>query len=71
MTQAWRLRPSCSASNAGPGAVERFGGVPPYAETQEYVRRVQANAAEYRTAGAAGAVRTSALSVSPSVHGIL
>lgn len=26
--------------NAGPGAVERFGGVPPYAETIEYLQRV-------------------------------
>ena len=26
--------------NAGPGAVERFGGVPPYGETLEYIERV-------------------------------
>jgi soluble lytic murein transglycosylase-like protein len=38
-----------AAYNAGPGAVQRFGGVPPYAETQNYVRVVQANAASFRT----------------------
>ena len=30
-----------AAYNAGEGAVERYKGVPPYPETQGYVRRIQ------------------------------
>lgn len=29
--------------NAGPGAVQKYGGVPPYAETQAYVRAIEGN----------------------------
>ena len=31
-----------AAYNAGETAVERYGGIPPYRETQDYVRRIMA-----------------------------
>ncbi len=37
--------------NAGPGAVEKHGGVPPYAETQNYVKNILGMYEDYKKKG--------------------
>ncbi|GAB3357232.1 lytic transglycosylase domain-containing protein [Lysobacter tyrosinilyticus] len=45
--------------NAGEGAVAKYNGVPPYAETQRYVQRVAVLAERYRNSGSSSVVAAS------------
>lgn len=42
-------RLALAAYNAGPGAVQQYGGVPPYAETQNYVAKILSAGRIYAT----------------------
>jgi hypothetical protein len=72
-------RKALAAYNAGPGAVQKYGGVPPYAETQRYVRNILGGSAPTAAPAVGGGRRFPSSGgraygnpgLSPSIAGIL
>ena len=54
------LKLAAAGYNAGEGAVDKYKGVPPYAETQRYVQRVAVLAERYRNAASGTSVANAA-----------
>lgn len=45
------IKKALAAYNAGPGAVKKYGGIPPYAETQNYVKSILSHYAGINNSG--------------------
>ncbi len=60
-------RLALAAYNAGAGAVKKFGWIPPYRETQDYVYKVGKKYGDARKALAANPIQTAAASPQPEV----